>query len=94
MSWPAPLRLRGADAGLPVDAVGAGQLIFKIPGQGHHADALLVKPAEVFDLPAADGALLDGEERGHFALLHVFYDLSPGEHRADPAAVRLHFPVK
>ena len=70
--------------------LGACQLVFVVPGQGHHAHAQLVHAAQHTKAPLAAGAFFDGEHAADLSGFGIFADVRRRVHRGDLVRVRRH----
>jgi len=70
--------------------LGCGQLVFVVPGQGHHAHTQLVHAAQHAKAPLAAGTFFDGEHAADLPGLGVFADICGCVHRGDLVRVRRH----
>ena len=84
----------GPDGAVAGHHVGAGQLVFVVPGQGHHPHAQLVHPAQHAQTALAAAGLLNGQHSADLARLGVFADILGAVDRGDPVGIPLHHPLE
>ena len=74
--------------------IGAGQLVFVVPGQGHHPDAQLMHEPQHAQAALAAAALFNGQHSADLARLRILADVLRLIHRRDKIAVLCHDPLE
>ena len=87
--------LAGPDVPAPAGHhIGAGQLVFVVPGQGHHAGTQLIHLPQHTQAALAAAALLDGQHSADLSGLRVAADVLRAVDRRDLVGILRHDPLE